>query len=71
LPVLAVIRQTVLYLRRHVVLEPWGAVEGPGAGLMGPASPARCPGCGAEARAGETVCSECDSSLDRPVHGSG
>jgi predicted PurR-regulated permease PerM len=40
LPVAAVIRETVLYLRRHLVLEPW-ATAGPGAGLAGsgPESP--------------------------------
>jgi predicted PurR-regulated permease PerM len=37
LPVAAVIRQTVVYLRRHLVLEPWGT-QGPGLGLMGPAA---------------------------------
>jgi predicted PurR-regulated permease PerM len=32
LPVAAVLRETVLYLRRHLVLEPW-ATAGPGAGV--------------------------------------
>src|ERR1700758_5692055 len=32
LPIAAVIRQTVLYLRRHLVLEPWGTV---GSGVLG------------------------------------
>jgi predicted PurR-regulated permease PerM len=27
LPIAAVIRETVVYLRRHLVLEPWGAAE--------------------------------------------
>ena len=36
LPVAAVIRETTLYLRRHVVLEPWRTV-GPGVGLQEPA----------------------------------
>ena len=39
LPVAAVIRETVLYLRRHLVLEPW-STAGPGVGLAGPAAPA-------------------------------
>ena len=49
LPVIAVIRQTVLYLRRHLVLEPWGTLAGagPGAGLVTPPEPDRCPDCGA------------------------
>ncbi|HEY1509833.1 MAG TPA: AI-2E family transporter [Solirubrobacteraceae bacterium] len=39
LPVAAVVKETVLYLRRHLVLEPWvttvGTSPGPGAGLEG------------------------------------
>ena len=38
LPVAAVIRETILYLRRHLVLEPW-TTAGPGAGLAQPAGP--------------------------------
>jgi hypothetical protein len=34
LPTAAVLRETVLYLRRHLVLEPW-VTAGPGAGLEG------------------------------------
>ena len=33
LPVIAVIRQTVVYLQRHLVLEPWGT-RGVGLGLI-------------------------------------
>ena len=52
LPVAAVIRETVLYLRRHLVLEPW-STAGPGAGLGTPATPppptpGREPGGGSE-----------------------
>ena len=46
LPVAAVIRQTVLYLRRHLVLEPWGDGAGTGSTCSG-VGPARCPDCGA------------------------
>ena len=45
LPVIAVIRQTVVYLRDHLVLEPWGT-RGVGLGLMSD-GPDRCPDCGA------------------------
>src|ERR1700690_3413561 len=38
LPAAAVLRQTVLYLRRHLVLEPWTVTAGPGIGLMTVAS---------------------------------
>ncbi len=37
LPVAAVLRETILYLRRHLVLEPW-ATAGPGARLDEPAA---------------------------------
>jgi predicted PurR-regulated permease PerM len=43
LPVAAVIRETTLYLRRHLVLEPWRTV-GPGAGVHEPAPPAGATG---------------------------
>jgi len=36
LPVAAVIRETVMYLRRHLEFEPW-STAGPGIGLLGPA----------------------------------
>ena len=36
LPIAATVRETVLYLRRHLVLEPWGT---PQIGLAGPAPP--------------------------------
>jgi predicted PurR-regulated permease PerM len=71
LPVIAVIRQTVLYLRRHLVLEPWGT-RGVGLGLMGPdrpgpASPDRCPDCGAPAGGGDAYCRACGASLEPRV----
>jgi predicted PurR-regulated permease PerM len=69
LPIAAVVRQTVLYLRRHLVLEPWGTL-GSGAGVMSnPAnvSPDRCPDCGAPARAGDSYCPTCGTSLEPRV----
>ncbi len=39
LPVIAVIRQTVLYLRHHLVLEPWGT-QGVGVGVLSDPAPA-------------------------------
>ena len=55
LPSAAVIRETVMYLRRHLVLEPWSTAS-PGAGLSGslsgpsvpPAGPAPATGVGPE-----------------------
>lgn len=40
LPVVAVLRETVMYLRRHLVLEPW-TTAGPGAGLVAPPDAAK------------------------------
>lgn len=54
LPIAAILRETVIYLRRHLVLEPWGtvaplAIAGPGP--PGPPDPVAtgppCPECGA------------------------
>jgi predicted PurR-regulated permease PerM len=70
LPVIAVIRQTVLYLRRHVVLEPWGVQADPGAGLLG-VSPERCPDCGAVVAMADTSCPRCGASLAPRVHSPG
>ncbi len=70
LPVIAVIRQTVLYLRRHMVLEPWGTLAGPGVGLMTPPAPDRCPDCGAAAGPGDTFCRRCGASLEPSVRSS-
>jgi predicted PurR-regulated permease PerM len=65
LPLATVIRQTVLYLRRHLVLEPWArtAVEGPGP----PRTAARCPDCGAAVDADDAHCRHCGAALTPPV----
>jgi predicted PurR-regulated permease PerM len=69
LPVIAVLRQTALYLRRHLVLEPWGVL---GAGLeVLTVSPDRCPDCGARAGDGSIYCGACGASLEPRVHSSG
>jgi predicted PurR-regulated permease PerM len=65
LPIAAVIRQTVLYLRRHVVLEPWGTVP-PGAGGL-PTGPDRCAECGAAAGPHDAFCASCGASLEPQV----
>jgi predicted PurR-regulated permease PerM len=66
LPVAAVLRETVVYLREHTVLEPWGTT-GPlaMAGLEGRHGPGRrrCPECGAVARADDAFCRRCGSGL--------
>jgi predicted PurR-regulated permease PerM len=63
LPVIAVLRQTVLYLRRHLVLEPWNLAADPGAGLMTVGSQ-RCPDCGEPAVGDDTYCRACGASLE-------
>jgi predicted PurR-regulated permease PerM len=75
LPVIAVIRQTVLYLRRHLVFEPWRAVDlDPGTGLLnaGPpgSRPDRCPDCGALAEGKDAFCRCCGASLEPRVSSS-
>ncbi len=65
LPVAAVIRATVLYLRRHLVLEPW-MVSTPGAGVMS-LGPDRCPDCGAPPGSDDAFCRACGASLEPRV----
>jgi predicted PurR-regulated permease PerM len=65
LPVIAVIRQTVVYLRGHLVFEPWGT-PGVGLGLMS-STPDRCPDCGAPAAGGDAYCRSCGASLEPRV----
>ena len=70
LPVVAMIRQTVIYLRRHLVLEPWGT-RGVGLGLMGPAAAppptSRCPDCGAPTGDDDAYCRTCGASVSPEV----
>ncbi len=65
LPIAAVVRQTVLYLRRHTVLEPWGTVRppDPDAPPGGDGGLAPCPECGTPADAGDVFCRICGASL--------
>ncbi len=66
LPVLAVIRQTILYLQRHLVLEQWGT-RGVGLGVFADGGPDRCPDCGAPAAGGDAYCRSCGASLEPRV----
>jgi predicted PurR-regulated permease PerM len=61
LPIAAVIRQTVVYLRRHLVLEPWGTV---GSGVLSDVGVERCPDCGASAGPRDAYCRSCGASLE-------
>jgi predicted PurR-regulated permease PerM len=61
LPTVAVLRQTVLYLRRHLVLEPWGTTA-PVEGVVVLVA-AACPDCGAPAAPDDSFCRSCGASL--------
>jgi hypothetical protein len=60
LPIATVIRQTVLYLNRHLVLEPWGTL---GSGVLTDVGVDRCPDCGRAVGPGDTFCRSCGASL--------
>jgi predicted PurR-regulated permease PerM len=70
LPIAAVIRETVVYLHRHTVLEPWGTMN-PLAVMKPPAHPETCPDCGAPAAADDAYCRACGASLEPRVHARG
>ena len=66
LPIAATLKETVLYLRRHMVLEPWGtgqlALAGGGGGT-GPPPPSSCPECGTAPAPGDLHCRQCGAEL--------
>jgi predicted PurR-regulated permease PerM len=73
LPIAAMVRETLVYLRRHLVFEPWPrvsmAVAGPVPGLPPPASGtasaagAHCPECEARVPEGAAHCPACGTDL--------
>ena len=65
LPVAAVIRQTILYLRRHLVLEPW-IVATPSSAIL-PLGPDRCPECNTVPGPDDQFCRVCGVSLEPRV----
>jgi predicted PurR-regulated permease PerM len=64
LPLAAVARETVVYLRRHLVLEPWGP-DSP-LPLRAP-PPVVCDECGQTAARGDSYCRSCGAPLGSPV----
>jgi predicted PurR-regulated permease PerM len=64
LPIAAVVRQTVVYLRRHLVLEPWGTL---GSGVISNVGVDRCPECGAPGSPRDSYCRSCGTSLEPRV----
>ena len=68
LPLAAVVRESVVYFREHLVLEPWGTPSAAELG-RGPPPPEpepdrRCPECGAPAGAEAAYCAACGTELD-------
>jgi hypothetical protein len=64
LPLAAVARETTDYLRRHLVLEPWGS-DSPLA--LRSAPPPACPECGTETARGDVYCRSCGAPLGSPL----
>jgi predicted PurR-regulated permease PerM len=64
LPTAAVLRETVVYLREHLVLEPWGTV-GPLAlpGAEAPTAARLCSECGAPTAPRDAYCRRCGAEL--------
>jgi len=63
LPIAATLRETVLYLRRHLVLEPWAGAQLAIAGPSGSRAPPPCEDCGAVPLQGDAHCRQCGSAL--------
>jgi predicted PurR-regulated permease PerM len=70
LPLAAVVRETVVYLREHLVLEPWGTPSAEALGLVAPQPPPaaeetirRCPECGTPAGDESAFCAACGTEL--------
>ncbi|HTZ65418.1 MAG TPA: AI-2E family transporter, partial [Solirubrobacteraceae bacterium] len=65
LPLAAIVRQTAVYLRRHLVLEPW-AVGAPG-GTVLQLEGSACRDCGALQHPGDAFCRDCGAPLGGEV----
>jgi hypothetical protein len=72
LPVAAVLRETVMYLRRHLVLEPW-VQAGPGAGLEAAPTSESTTGLGpdGEAAVSQAIDSDAGAASPRKPKGGG
>jgi hypothetical protein len=65
LPVAAVVRETAVYLRQHLILEPWGTMSPIAVIAARARPPRRCPECGAEAGADDAYCRACGHEMAR------
>jgi predicted PurR-regulated permease PerM len=63
LPVAAVVRETVVYLRRHLVLEPWGTMSPLEVAGIRAGRRARCSECGAELGPADAFCRACGAEV--------
>ena len=65
LPLAAIVRETVVYLRRHLTLEPWP--RSPAVALAGVGTEAAaCPECGSGVAPGVARCPACGTELGNP-----
>jgi predicted PurR-regulated permease PerM len=69
LPIAAVLRETVVYMRRHLAFEPWDLLAERPPPRAAPPAAERCPECGAPRAAGATTCPECGTELGAPDEG--
>jgi predicted PurR-regulated permease PerM len=63
LPVAAVVRETVVYLRGHLVLEPWGTMSPLEVAGIRAGRRQRCAECGAELGRGDAFCGACGAEV--------
>ena len=63
LPVAAIVRETVVYLREHLVLEPWGTLSPLEVAAVRAGHRPTCAECGAELRAGDAFCRACGAEV--------
>ena len=63
LPIAAVLRETVVYFRRHLVLEPWDTPTAAQLAARASPSPERCLECGGELPPGVESCPACGTEV--------
>jgi hypothetical protein len=75
LPLAAIVRESIVYFRRHLTFEPWDLPAVGPRRARSPAEPppssaepaqARCPECGAPREPGALVCPACGTELAEP-----